>query len=105
LPRSEPLDLRRASFDQADEVAQLLADAGFDDVRADSEEWTIRFADFDEWWAWKWSFGFRRRLDAMSDETIEQFRAAAAEAIRPQRTDTGYPPTLHANFIVGRTDP
>jgi ubiquinone/menaquinone biosynthesis C-methylase UbiE len=92
------------SFDRAEDVVELLAGAGFDDLRADSEEWTIHFADADEWWAWKWSFGFRRHLDAMSDGKLASFRAAAAEAMRRQETDDeGYPLTLRAHFIVGRS--
>jgi ubiquinone/menaquinone biosynthesis C-methylase UbiE len=89
-------------FEKVDDVKILLEGAGFSSLDADSEEWTVHFADVDEWWAWKWSFGFRRHLDAMSEEGRRRFKHAAEEAMRPLATSQGYPMTLHANFVVGR---
>jgi ubiquinone/menaquinone biosynthesis C-methylase UbiE len=90
-------------FEAASDVVSLLEGAGFSGLRIDSEEWTINLADVDEWWAWKWSFGFRRHLDAMDDDTRRTFKRAAAEAMRPYATPEGYPLTLRANFVTGRT--
>jgi ubiquinone/menaquinone biosynthesis C-methylase UbiE len=88
-------------FEAVEDVVSLLEGAGFANLRADSDEWTINLADVDEWWAWKWSFGFRRHLDAMDDDTRHRFKSAAAEAMRPHATPEGHPLTLRANFVVG----
>ena len=89
-------------FEAAEDVVSLLDGAGFADLSIDAEEWTINLADVDEWWAWKWSFGFRRHLDAMDDEKRRAFKSSAAEAMRPYATPEGFPLTLRANFVVGR---
>jgi O-methyltransferase / aklanonic acid methyltransferase len=89
-------------FESVDDVMSLVDDAGFTDRRADFEEWTVHLADVDEWWAWKWSFGFRRHLDAMDDDARRRFKAAAAEAMQPYATPDGFPMTLHANFVIAR---
>ena len=87
-------------FDRAEDVVTVLSVAGFADIRSDAEQWTIHLADDDEWWRWKWSFGFRRHLEAMSPETLERYRDAVADKLRPLRGPRGYERTLYANFIV-----
>jgi len=89
-------------FESLGDVTSLVEGAGFSDLRADYEEWTVHLADVDEWWAWKWSFGFRRHLDAMDDDARSRFKAAAAGAMQPYATPDGYPLTLHANFVIAR---
>ncbi|HWW09468.1 MAG TPA: methyltransferase domain-containing protein [Candidatus Acidoferrales bacterium] len=87
-------------FDRVEDVTGLLQTAGFEDIRPNAEQWTIHLADEEEWWQWKWSFAFRRHLEAMSPETLERYRKAAADAMRPLRGPGGYERVLHASFIV-----
>ncbi len=40
-------------FDQPREVADLLAEVGFADVRSECLEHEVHFANPEQWWAWK----------------------------------------------------
>jgi len=76
-PLSPTLDGLR----QPDEVKTALAEAGFTDVRAISEEHEFEYADGREWWAAKWTHGARYPLERMPPQVMEEFRAEALSRV------------------------
>jgi O-methyltransferase/aklanonic acid methyltransferase len=71
-PQTTPLDL-----------AALLRDAGFDDIRVVDEIEEFSFASTDTWWSWVWSQGMRAYLEVLPDDALDELHAAAAERLRP----------------------
>jgi hypothetical protein len=45
------------------------------------EDFLLVFADFDEWWRWGWSHGYRRILDALSKADLVRYKAQTATEI------------------------
>lgn len=66
-----------------DEVAALLAGAGFSSVDVRVEDHEVRLADADEWWAWKWSYSLRGVLEQLPPERIERLRQEASAHLEP----------------------
>ncbi len=74
-------------FATRDEVEGDLRSAGFVHVSALKEEFKMVFADAETWWQWAWSHGYRRLLESMGHETLEQYRAACFKQLsRPSQT-------------------
>jgi hypothetical protein len=62
-------------------TALLHQGQGFTDVVVTHEEFSLRFADFDEWWQWGWSHGYRRILDAFSEADLARYKSEAAKGL------------------------
>ena len=91
----------RRPFDQADELDALLRNAGFDDVHVEASHHETRFADAEEWWAWKWSYSFRGVLEQLPAERVERLRAEASHSLESMASDQGLVLRLEALFASG----
>lgn len=89
-------------FDTASEVESLLRDAGLDDLRCQSEEHHVRFADEDAWWDWKWSYSLRGVLEQQDGATLDRLRRAANERMQPYLAAGGLQCRPMANLVRGR---
>jgi ubiquinone/menaquinone biosynthesis C-methylase UbiE len=99
--------LRRAihrPFDRAEDVIELLAGAGLQQLRAYREETEIHFATEQQWWEWHWSFSLRGLLEQLDQAEVAAMRDASFERMAPLKTPTGYPMQLSAWIVTGRTD-
>lgn len=88
-------------FDRPEELAALLAGAGFGDIRLHREELEIRFVDARQWWDWNWSFSRRGMLEQVEPAAVEALRAQSAPHLAALHTADGLPMRLVAWFAVG----
>jgi len=54
----------------------LLQRVGYVDVRVSAEWAVLPFNDFDAWWAWIWSHGYRAILEGMSPRQLSGYLSA-----------------------------
>jgi SAM-dependent methyltransferase len=89
-------------FGDAEQVRDLLEGHGFGDVVVTLEDFLMRFADFDEWWGWGWSHGYRRILDALSEADIARYKSEAATELGQMSAIEGRTEVLiaHGTAIV-----
>ncbi|MGH2694987.1 MAG: class I SAM-dependent methyltransferase [Actinomycetota bacterium] len=85
-------------FSTRESLHALLDGAGFMNVSTDVEALDIRFANEEEWWAWKWSFSLRGVLEQLSEDALVALRVEAFERMRPLRKENGYKVRLTARF-------
>jgi len=64
------------------DLAALLAGAGLVDVEVVDETESFTFADTETWWRWMWSQGMRALLEALPEDALADYRAAAEERLR-----------------------
>jgi ubiquinone/menaquinone biosynthesis C-methylase UbiE len=64
-------------------MEQLVADAGFVDVRTVVEDIPVRFADLEHWHAFSWSTGQRQAWLAIPEDKRAEVRAQAERRIAP----------------------
>ncbi len=72
------------------ELQELLAQAGFADIRAVPEEIEAVYADAEEWWAAKWTHGARRPLEGMPPAILREFVAVVNARMTPLRQADGF---------------
>jgi ubiquinone/menaquinone biosynthesis C-methylase UbiE len=100
------VDVRRRAvarpFDRPADVADLLAGAGFGDLRSECVEHEIRFADPEQWWAWKWSFSLRGVLEQLDPDALETLRVAMFAGAARMADTAGLPMRLRAWCTLGR---
>jgi ubiquinone/menaquinone biosynthesis C-methylase UbiE len=99
--------VRRAvqrAFSRTEEVVDLLAGAGFVDLRVHREEMDIIFASEQDWWDWHWSFSLRGLLEQFDPKAVERLRAASFDRMAELRTAEGFPVHLNAWIVVGRKE-
>jgi ubiquinone/menaquinone biosynthesis C-methylase UbiE len=83
-------------------VEELLAAAGFSDVRTAHLEQTVTFVDAEQWRLWSWSHGQRTHWDAVPHECRVDVLAAGAERLEAARDSTGgFTLTQHVRLTVG----
>jgi ubiquinone/menaquinone biosynthesis C-methylase UbiE len=70
-------------------VEELVAAAGFTDVRTTSFDWEVVFADAQEWYVFSRSHGQRAMWDAVPAADRDTVRARAAELLDEARGDDG----------------
>ncbi|HWM03956.1 MAG TPA: methyltransferase domain-containing protein, partial [Actinophytocola sp.] len=88
-------------FDQAEDVINLLAEAGFTNLRSHHETTTIHFATEHEWWDWHWSFSVRGTLEQLDEPTLTTLREVSFRRMAALRTAQGYPMRLNAWITTG----
>lgn len=88
----------RPTFD----VAQVLADAGFDIVHSSREEETFLFPDEAAWWQWAWSHGMRGLLEMLSPGDLDELRDRAFRELGALRTPDGLSLRQGASMVVAR---
>lgn len=85
-----------------DELARLLGEAGFLDVRVMVDAKVFRYADLGQYWQNARGTGLRQRLDALDAEQTEQTRAALAERVRLHQRPDGIYLEATALLAIGR---
>lgn len=70
-------------------VEELLAAAGFCDVRTTHVRQTVSFVDVEQWREWSWSHGQRTHWDAVPDDRRGDVLASAAPRLAAARDDAG----------------
>jgi hypothetical protein len=85
----------------APELDGVLAAAGFVGIELLDETEDFAFADEDTWWRWVWSQGMRVFLEALPDDALEEFRAAAYERLQPLKTAAGIPLQQRVRYARG----
>ena len=85
----------------APELDGVLASAGFVAIELLDETEDFAFADEDTWWRWVWSQGMRVFLEALPDDALEEFRAAAYERLQPLKTPAGIPLRQRVRYAIG----
>jgi ubiquinone/menaquinone biosynthesis C-methylase UbiE len=82
-------------------LVRALSDAGFADVVAREEACPLDFSGEEEWWAWMWSHGSRRLLEAVGEDRRPALkRALMAGLAARQGTDGGLHGQLRAHLVV-----
>ncbi|PVU83945.1 SAM-dependent methyltransferase [Cellulomonas sp. WB94] len=83
-------------------VEELVAAAGFAEVRTASFEQTVTFVDAEQWRLWSWSHGQRTHWEAVPGERRDEVLAAAAERLEAARDRTGtFTLTQQVRLTVG----
>lgn len=102
----ELLDARtsgaRGPFTSDAGVEELLAAAGFSDVRTAGHEQTVTFVDAAQWRDWSWSHGQRTHWDAVPEDRRRDVLVAAAERLAAARDSRGtFTLTQQVRLTVG----
>jgi ubiquinone/menaquinone biosynthesis C-methylase UbiE len=102
-----PIDPKAAggvfSLAEPDDLRELLARAGFDDVRIEELEFHLRFSDFEDYWSFIREFAgaVAILLRSFSDEERAAVREATERASEGFRTAQGYDfPGLSVNALA-----
>ena len=83
-------------------VEELVAAAGFADVRTTHLEQAVTFVDAEQWRLWSWSHGQRTHWDAVPEEHRGDVLAAGAERLEAARDSTGgFTLTQQVRLTVG----
>lgn len=79
----------RASIglDGADAFRSAIEAAGFVRASVVTESLDLRFSDADHWWAWVWSHGSRRFLEALRPEQLVVYQETAFKQIGQHGVD------------------
>lgn len=70
-------------------VEGLLSAAGFTGVRTSGDDFSVTFADPDQWYEWSWSHGQRVMWEAVPQDERETVKAAAFEQLANCREPDG----------------
>jgi SAM-dependent methyltransferase len=71
----------------ATSVKSAIETVGFTRVSVTKEDFDLHFADADQWWAWVWSHGSRRFVEALEPQQLALYRETAFERIGHQGID------------------
>ena len=84
------------------DLGALFSAAGILDIETHDETEAFSFADTDTWWRWVWSQGMRGILEALPDDAVTDFRAAADERLRSfANADGSIPLHQHVRYVTG----
>ncbi len=83
-------------------LAAALERAGFVDIRLDTTEATLYFADEEDWWRHELSQGSRMWADGMSESARERYRQGAFARLREMKEDAGIRVVDGAMFAYAR---
>jgi O-methyltransferase/aklanonic acid methyltransferase len=88
----------------APDLAAMLREAGFAQVQQVEEAASFVFDGPEAWWAWVWTQGMRAFLEALPEDALADFRAAAFDRLAARHTHDGAAIELHqrARFATGR---
>jgi O-methyltransferase/aklanonic acid methyltransferase len=84
------------------DIADVVARAGFTCLEVLDETVHFTFADEHAWWDWAWSNGMRGGILSVPPEAREQLRADALEHVRSLAGPDGIPLEQHVRFVLGR---
>ncbi|HEX5333230.1 MAG TPA: methyltransferase domain-containing protein [Cellulomonas sp.] len=92
----------RGPFASDSGVEELVATAGFTEVRTASFEQAVTFVDVEQWRLWSWSHGQRTHWDAVPGERHADVLAAGAERLEAARDSDGtFTLTQQVRLTVG----
>ena len=77
------------SFPGAEELEEVLDQAGFTDVQVITEEAEIIAEDEEEWWTWQWSHMPRSALEQLEPELLAELKAAVFERLQSHKGPDG----------------
>ena len=86
----------------APELSPLLRRAGFSDVEQVEETVSFSFDGPEAWWAWVWTQGMRAALEALPQDAVADFKAAAFERLASRPAGDGIALHQRARFALGR---
>jgi ubiquinone/menaquinone biosynthesis C-methylase UbiE len=75
---------------EPEDLARLLTDAGFSNVRVDTDTHSFRYANADDYWQQARGTGLRRTLDALDAAQSERVHSALVLRMRPYQRPDGY---------------
>jgi SAM-dependent methyltransferase len=78
-------------FEHPAAVVAVVRQAGFSDADAVTEQFVLRWAGADEWWAWCWSHGYRAVLEAFDSRRLNAYREACFDHLRPGPVEATLP--------------
>ncbi len=78
------IDSTGRRFATTEQVEQALVAGGFVQASVLEEDFSLVFDDAGHWWRWAWSHGYRRVLESMRPETLEQYQEACFEYLTRQ---------------------
>jgi ubiquinone/menaquinone biosynthesis C-methylase UbiE len=70
-------------------MAELVAAAGFDQVRTVGFDLEVPFVDADQWYAWSWSTGQRQSWLHIPPDQVDRVRTEAGRRLREMRDPDG----------------
>lgn len=86
-PAVDPADFAWQRLASAETCAQLLAEAGFEQIECASEQLGYHLQQPQEWWDIVWNSGFRGYLAGLDDAALERFRERHLERVGAGFTD------------------
>jgi ubiquinone/menaquinone biosynthesis C-methylase UbiE len=88
-------------FDTPLQIETALQQAYFKDIRITVEEKEFIYADEEQYWSSLWSAGFRRQLEKITQELLEQAKSEVFRKLQTVKTPDGFHKVSRALFAFG----
>jgi hypothetical protein len=88
-------------FDTPLQLETALRQAGFADTKISVEEKDFVYADEEQYWSSLWSAGFRRQLEKMTPDVLEQARTEVFHRFQRFKKPDGFHKLNRALFAFG----
>jgi ubiquinone/menaquinone biosynthesis C-methylase UbiE len=88
-------------FDTPLQLETALREAGFTHTQISVEEKDFVYADEEQYWSSLWSSGYRRQLEKMSPELLEQARSAVFQELQNFKKSDGFHKLSRVLFAFG----
>jgi hypothetical protein len=88
-------------FDTPLQLETALREAGFTHTQISVEEKDFVYADEEQYWSSLWSSGYRRQLEKMSPELLEQARSAVFQELQKFKKTDGFHKLSRVLFAFG----
>jgi hypothetical protein len=90
-----------ARFDNPLQIETALQQAGFKNIRITVEEKEFIYADEKQYWSSLWSAGFRRQLEKLTPELLEQAKSEVFRKLQTVKKPDGFHKVSRALFAFG----
>jgi hypothetical protein len=88
-------------FDTPEQLETALREAGFVDTQISVEEKDFVYADEEQYWSSLWSAGFRRQLEKITPDLLEQAKRAVCQKLQTFKKPDGFHKLNRALFAFG----
>jgi O-methyltransferase / aklanonic acid methyltransferase len=88
-------------FDKPLQLETALRQAGFADTRISVEEKDFVYTDEEQYWSSLWSAGFRRQLEKMTPDLLQQARSEVFQKLQTFKKPDGFHKLNRALFAFG----
>jgi O-methyltransferase/aklanonic acid methyltransferase len=88
-------------FDKPLQLETALRQAGFADTRISVEEKAFVYTDEEQYWSSLWSAGFRRQLEKMTPDFLQQARSEVFQKLQTFKKPDGFHKLNRALFAFG----